>query len=156
LSECIPWDELTQGYYQGLSDTQGRPIKDARLVIGAVIIKHKRCLSDRETVSQIQENPYLQYFVGLAGYRREAAFAPSLFVEIRKRMGQSVFDVFQGAIIDAVQSATPQQKTRTRTDERDEAAPCAPESSADEETVFVKEVVPSIDHAALRFWPLLA
>jgi Transposase DDE domain/Transposase domain (DUF772) len=113
LSKCIPWDELTEGYYPGLSDTQGRPTKDARLVIGAVMIKHKLCLSDRETVAQIQENLYLPYFVGLAGYRREAPFAPSLFVEIRKRMGQSVFDVFQGAFIDAVENARPQQKTMT-------------------------------------------
>jgi IS5 family transposase len=131
LSECLSWDELTEGYYQGLSDTQGRPTKDARLVIGAVMIKHKLCLSDRETVAQIQENPYLQYFVVLAGYRREAPFAPSLFVEIRKWMGQSVFDVFQGAFIDAVENARPQQKTRT--DGRDEAPPSAPESTADEE-----------------------
>jgi hypothetical protein len=63
LSECIPWDELAEGYYQDLVNTHGRPTKDARLVIGAVIIKHKLCLSDRETVAQIQENPYLQYFV---------------------------------------------------------------------------------------------
>ena len=44
LSKCIPWDELAEGYYQGLANTQGRPAKDARLVIGAVIIKHKLCL----------------------------------------------------------------------------------------------------------------
>lgn len=104
LSQCIPWDELAEGYYQDLSEDQGRPSKDARLVIGAVIIKHKLCLSDRETVAQIQENPYLQYFVGLPGYQMEEPFAPSLFVDIRKRMGQSVFDVFHDAIIEAVES----------------------------------------------------
>ena len=76
MSQCIPWDALAEGYYQDLSTTQGRPSKDARLVIGAVIIKHKLCLSDEETVAQIQENPYLQYFVGLAGYQMEAPFAP--------------------------------------------------------------------------------
>lgn len=102
MSECIPWDELAEAYYEGLSVSQGRPTKDARLVIGAVIIKHKLCLSDREAVAQIQENPYLQYFVGLPGYQMEAPFVPSLFVEIRKRMGQSVFDVFHAAVIDAV------------------------------------------------------
>ena len=48
MGECIPWDELAEGYYRGLSSTQGRPKKEARLVIGAVIIKHKLCLSDRE------------------------------------------------------------------------------------------------------------
>jgi hypothetical protein len=99
LSDCIPWDDLADGYYQSLSASQGRPAKDARLVIGAVIIKHKLCLSDEETVLQIQENPYLQYFVGLKDYQAQAPFSPSLFVEIRKRMGQAVFDVFQGAII---------------------------------------------------------
>ena len=87
MSACIPRDELAEGYYQGLSGSHGRPLKDARLAIGAVIIKHKLCLSDRETVAQIQENPYLQYFVGLPGYQMEAPFAPSLLVEIRKRMG---------------------------------------------------------------------
>jgi len=111
MSEYIPWDKLAEGYYQGLSDTQGRPTKDARLVIGAVIIKHKLCLSDRETVLQIQENPYLQYFVGLSGYQMEAPFAPSLFVEIRKRMGQSVFEVFHGAIIDALEGVKAKKKT---------------------------------------------
>ena len=120
LSECIPWDELAAGYHQGLSDTQGRPTKDARLVIGAVIIKHKLCLSDRETVAQIQENPYLQYFVGLPGYQMEAPFAPSLFVQIRKRMGESVFDVFQGAIIDAVEAAKPRQTAKTNADDKDD------------------------------------
>ena len=76
-----------------------------------MIIKHKLCLSDEETVAQIQENPYLQYFVGLAGYQMEAPFAPSLFVEIRKRMGQGVFEVFQGAIIDAVEDAKVKKKS---------------------------------------------
>lgn len=50
LSACIPWDDLADGYYQGFSVSQGRPAKDARLMIGAVIIKHKLCLSDEETV----------------------------------------------------------------------------------------------------------
>jgi len=111
LSECIPWDELAEGYYQGLCATQGRPTKDARLVIGAVIIKHKLCLSDEETVQQIRENPYLQYFVGLPGYQTCVPFVPSLFVEIRKRMGQSVFDIFQGAIINALESKKAKKKT---------------------------------------------
>jgi len=114
LSACIPWDELAEAYYQGLSETRGRPTKDARLVIGAVIIKHKLCLSDRETVAQIQENPYIQYFVGLPGYQMEEPFVPSLFVEIRKRMGQSVFDAFQGAIINAIDEAKPKQKAKAK------------------------------------------
>ncbi len=101
MEQCIPWDELAEFYYQGLSSQMGRPAKDARMVIGAVIIKHKLCLSDAETVQQIQENPYMQYFVGLPGYQMEAPFASSLFVEIRKRMGQSVFDGFHRVVVEA-------------------------------------------------------
>lgn len=87
ISECILRDVLAGSYYETLSVKEGRPAKDARLMIGAVIIKHKLCLSDEETVDQIQVNPYLQYFFGLPDYQTEAPFVPSLFVEIRKRMG---------------------------------------------------------------------
>ncbi len=45
MSQCIPWDELAEGYYQRLSSSHGRPLKDARLAIGAVIIKHKEHFS---------------------------------------------------------------------------------------------------------------
>ena len=103
LSECMPWDDLAQSYHKKLSSTLGRPAKDARIVIGAVIIKHKLSVSDDETVEQIRENPYLQYFIGLKGFQSEAPFAPSLFVEVRKRMGQTVFDEFHETIIDAVE-----------------------------------------------------
>jgi len=135
MSACIPWDELAEGYYQGLSGSHGRPLKDARLAIGAVIIKHKLCLSDRETVAQIQENPYLQYFVGLTGYQMAAPFAPSLLVEIRKRMGPSVFEVFHGAIIDAVDKAKAKNTSRSqskpvqctkRSDDDEDEPPSAP------------------------------
>jgi IS5 family transposase len=75
-----------------------------------------------------------QYFVGLPGYQMEAPFAPSLFVEIRKRMGQSVFDVFQAAIIDAVESAKPKQKAKRTSDDEDDRPSSASGKPADEET----------------------
>jgi len=134
MSECIPWEALAEAYYEGLSSTQGRPTKDARLVIGAVIIKHKLNLSDRETVAQIQENPYLQYFVGLPGYQMEAPFVPSLFVEIRKRMGQSVFDVFYNTVIDAVDKAKqkkPTSKPKAKAKQSDDDGP--PPAVSDDE-----------------------
>ncbi len=136
LSECIPWDVLADSYYKTLSVKEGRPAKDARLVIGAVIIKHKLCLSDEETVDQIQENPYLQYFVGLPGYQTEAPFVPSLFVEIRKRMGQAMFDAFHGAIIDAVAAKNPKEASipieHDRVDNDDDPPPPDESNSTEE------------------------
>jgi hypothetical protein len=121
-----------------MSKDKGRPGKDARLVIGAVIIKHKLCLSDEETVAQIQKNPYLQYFVGLPGYQMQAPFAPSLFVDIRKRMGDAVFEVFQQALIDAVEahkstrrSTASVQADASRRDKDDEP-PCGGSPQSDD------------------------
>ena len=101
-SQVIPWDGLAVGYYRTMNSIKGRPCKDARLVIGALIIKHKLTLSDEEAVLQIQENPYLQYFVGFSCYKDEPPFAPSLFVEIRKRMGEEVFASFEKIILDKI------------------------------------------------------
>jgi len=113
-------DDLSDAYYQNLSMTQGRPAKDGRCVIGAVIIKHKLKLSDEETIEQIKENFYLQYFVGLKRYQNESVFAPSLFVEIRRRMGESVFAQFHQAIVTAMDK--PSSKAPIDDDEDDSGA----------------------------------
>lgn len=39
LRDCLPWDELSESYYKTLCSRLGRPAKDARIVIGAVIIR---------------------------------------------------------------------------------------------------------------------
>lgn len=102
-SRVIPWDDLAAYYYKTMDSQKGRPCKDARLVIGALIIKHKLNLSDEETVLQIQENPYLQYFVGFSRFEdSEPPFVPSLFVEIRKRMGKEVFAGFEQVILEKI------------------------------------------------------
>lgn len=101
-SEATPWDELAVCYYKTMSKDRGRPGKDARVVIGALIIKHKLNLTDEETVLQIQESPYLQYFIGFSRFKNESPFAPSLLVEVRKRMGQEVFASFEQVVLDAI------------------------------------------------------
>ncbi|NEP81443.1 MAG: transposase [Okeania sp. SIO3C4] len=53
----------------------------------ALIIKEKLGISDGETVEQIKENPYLQYFIGLDSYSNEDPFYPSMLVHFRERIG---------------------------------------------------------------------
>lgn len=57
-----------------------------RIAIGALIIKHYKQLSDEDTIQEILENPYLQYFLGYSSYQFTPCFDPSLFVTIRKRL----------------------------------------------------------------------
>ena len=40
--------------------------KPFRIALGALIIKEKLGISDRETIEQIREKPYLQYFLGMS------------------------------------------------------------------------------------------
>ena len=77
----------------------GAPSLSARMVIGAVIIKHMLNIDDREVVAQIQENMYLQYFVGLSSFTTTEPFDPSLMVSIRYRLGQDVMEAFNRLVL---------------------------------------------------------
>jgi hypothetical protein len=100
----IPWPQLAASYHATLK-AGGRPAKPARLVLGALIIKHRLGLSDTETLEQLRENPYLQYFCGLKRYQHERAFAPTLFVMLRKRLTAERFAAFEQAVIDRAEGA---------------------------------------------------
>ena len=65
LSELIAWSEFEAEYAGLFSGEMGAPAKSFRMALGALIIKEKLGISDRETVEQIKENPYLKYFIGL-------------------------------------------------------------------------------------------
>jgi hypothetical protein len=99
LSKSIPWDELASIYYQAMNSQKGAPSIDARIVIGALIIKHMLRLDDRGTIEMISENVYMQYFLGLSAYTDESVFDPSLFVSIRKRLGLEAFNQMNERII---------------------------------------------------------
>lgn len=91
LSGQIPWDDLVNLFNKrNPAKKTGRPALNPRVLIGAVIIKHILNLDDRETVAQITENMYLQYFLGYSSYIKEPPFDASLFVDIRKRLGQEL------------------------------------------------------------------
>ena len=77
----------------------GAAIKDACIVLGALIIKHHESLGDEATIFAIQENLYMQYFLGLPSFKRDAVFAPNLFVEIRKRLGLDYWQAINEIII---------------------------------------------------------
>lgn len=59
--------------------------KPPRVAFSALVIKETLGLTDEETVEQIRENPYLQYFLGYKEYTNEKPFDPSLMVHFRKR-----------------------------------------------------------------------
>ena len=68
MSNIIPWSEFEGEYAKNFSERMGPPALPFRMALGALIIKEKLRISDEETVEQIRENPYLQYFIGLTSY----------------------------------------------------------------------------------------
>lgn len=108
MSKIVPWDKFASIYIAMMNAGFGRPGVSPRIVLGALIIKHKENLDDRGVIDAIQENIYMQFFVGLKGFSTKPVFDPSLFVEIRKRVGADVFDSLN---VDLIKSVSEQADT---------------------------------------------
>ena len=109
LAAVVPWDELASVYCRKLNSDMGRKSVDVRTVIASLIVKHKLQLDDRGVIEMIQENVYLQYFCGLQEFTTGRVFDPSLFVEIRKRLGIKEFDKFNELVISKSEEIKPHQ-----------------------------------------------
>ena len=72
-------------YIQNMSTETGRPAILSRIAFGALFINAFTHLTDEETVQQLQENSYMQYFVGLHEFHAEPLFDPSMMLHFRKR-----------------------------------------------------------------------
>jgi transposase, IS5 family len=80
------WQEFEEEYAKNFSEIGiGAPAKLFRIAVGSLIIEERLGTSDRETVEQIKENPYLQYFLGITEYSNEAPFEASMLVHFRQR-----------------------------------------------------------------------
>lgn len=89
LSQQIPWDQIESQYADLFEESHlGCPAKSSRVALGALIIKERMQTTDRETVEQIRENPYLQYFLGFPGYTDKEPFHHTSMVHFRKRFDQ--------------------------------------------------------------------
>ena len=110
LAKIIPWDALASVYSKKLNSKAGRKSIDVRMVIAALIVKHSFALDDRGTVDMISENIYLQYFCGLKSFQTKKPFHPTVFVDIRKRMGAIEFDSWNEEIIKKADNFLPKKK----------------------------------------------
>lgn len=94
LEALVPWWEFEEKYSSCFKRTnRGEKALSVRVALGTLLIQTKLNLTDRETVDQIMENPYLQYFLGYNRYDdRKPPFDPSLIVHFRKRLGADIIN----------------------------------------------------------------
>lgn len=87
LAEKIDWKKVEEDfsiYYKNF----GRPSVPIRKMVGLMILKHERNLSDERVVEMWKENPYWQYFCGETNFQTTGPFDASEFVHFRNRIGE--------------------------------------------------------------------
>jgi hypothetical protein len=93
LASLIPWWEYEDKYTELLKSLNlGEKAFSVRVALGTLIIKTKLGVSDEETVHQIAENPYLQYFLGFPRFKEGLPFADSLITHFRKRFTPDILN----------------------------------------------------------------
>lgn len=87
IALMMPWEEMERQYVKKLLGLgRGRKAYSVRMALGAVLIAQMCGYSDEELVRQVQENPYMQYLLGLRGFQKGPVFDPSLMVYFRRRL----------------------------------------------------------------------
>ncbi|MBE3570941.1 MAG: IS5 family transposase [Bacillales bacterium] len=93
LAEIVPWGKAEEKYAKAFKNSfKGEKALSVRVALGALFIQERLGCSDRETVQQITENPYLQYFIGLPSFQETAPFHHSLMTHFRKRLGPDIIN----------------------------------------------------------------
>jgi IS5 family transposase len=91
LANQIHWQIFDEAFAKHYSATMGAPAKSIRLMVGLLILKQIRNLSDETVVEQWSENNYYQYVCGEEYYSNQQPCVATELVEFRKRIGAEGF-----------------------------------------------------------------
>ncbi len=87
LSSRIDWQSYENEFAPLYSHT-GRPAKTVRLMVSFLLLKRMYNLSDEKVVEAWVQNPYFQYFSGMAEFQWQPPIDPSELVHFRNRIGE--------------------------------------------------------------------
>lgn len=87
IAHAIDWNSLLQNLSKFYHPSFGRPTIPSRVKVGLLIVKHLYRLSDRETVSELQENMYVQYLCDINPRDAHSCINYSTLSVFRKRIG---------------------------------------------------------------------
>jgi len=88
LAGQIKWESFETAFSKHYSPNFGAPAKPIRLMVGLLMLKHIRNLSDESVVEQWAENVYYQYFCGEKVFASKQPCVATELVEFRKRIGE--------------------------------------------------------------------
>jgi len=87
LANIIDWKVFEDGFRKYYSKDKGAPAKPIRLMVGLLILKHIRNVSDEVVVEQWSENMYYQYFCGNEYFECKQPCDASELCHFRDRIG---------------------------------------------------------------------
>jgi IS5 family transposase len=89
LANKVNWQLFEESFTPLYCSDNGRPAKPIRLMVGLLILKHLRNISDESVVEQWSENVYYQYFCGQKEFIPVEPCEASELVHFRHRIGES-------------------------------------------------------------------
>jgi transposase, IS5 family len=99
LSNKVNWQMFENEFKSLYCENNGRPAKPIRMMVGLLILKHIRNISDESVVEQWSENLYYQYFCGQQEFTSTAPCNASELVHFRNRIGEKGIElIFQESI----------------------------------------------------------
>lgn len=87
MADMIDWAGVENDFECYYKDF-GRPSKPVRLMVGLMILKHLRNLSDEQLTEQWAENPYYQYFCGESEFQLGCPIEANEMSMFRNRIGR--------------------------------------------------------------------
>jgi len=87
LTNAIDWNIFDDNFEKYYSN-EGRPAKPIRLMVGLLLLKQLKNLSDEEIVLQWKQNPYFQYFCGFDELQIIEPCHSTELVKFRQRIGK--------------------------------------------------------------------
>lgn len=88
LADKINWKKFEESFSPLYCLDNGRPALPIRLMVGLLILKHLRNISDESVVEQYSENVYYQYLCGQNEFVAKLPCQSSELVHFRNRIGE--------------------------------------------------------------------
>ena len=88
LARSIDWGFFDESFEKYYTLDNGRPGKPIRLMVGLLLLKQLKNLSDDEIVLQWKQNPYFQYFCGFNELQIALPCHATELVKFRQRIGK--------------------------------------------------------------------
>lgn len=86
-------------------DKKGRIGTSIRTVVALLILSKFKTLSDEQVISEVKENPYMQYFCNVPDEGLMAFMHPSNLSKLRKRFGVEGMEVIESSVFDVFRIA---------------------------------------------------